>query len=129
MAVTLCAGLIEPLADCACFQNANDDLLLRASRMPVCMASMLCQLAVLCLQLLMYHMLQEDLPEGDATFNSALSDLDQHLDFINPDKICGRMDSKFVRLKVRTRAFRAPASRKLHQVIRQMNACSCMGVL
>lgn len=53
-------------------------------------------------QLLMYHLLQEDLPTGEATFSTALSGLEQHLDFINPGKICGRLDSQYIRVKVRT---------------------------
>jgi hypothetical protein len=48
------------------------------------------------------------------------SDLDQHLDFINPDKIvCGRMDSKFVRLKKYELSKHLHLARKLHQVIKQ----------
>lgn len=52
------------------------------------------------MQVLMYHLLPEDLPTEDATYSTALSDLESYPDFVNPDKICGRADSKYVLLKV-----------------------------
>lgn len=54
------------------------------------------------MQVLMYHLLPEDLPAEDATYSTALSDLESYPDFVNPDKICGRADSKYVLLKVRS---------------------------